>query len=131
MAAEFCNALWVPVAGPSRRAQLDGLQHQSSDGGWLEEEVVHSRGAACQLEVAGAGVQVHPGVVCNKDRAGLSCQAVLATVGRCSSLSLQQGCNRSQLHKCGGVLEAVRAEMQCMQSLFAAGRHMRISGGTG
>ena len=47
MAAGLWDALWLPVAGPSRRAQLDGLQHQSSDGGRLEEEVVHSRGAAC------------------------------------------------------------------------------------
>ena len=66
MAAGLWNALWVPVAGPTHRAQLNRLQHQSSDGGWLEEEVTHPRRAACQLETAGAGVQVHPGAVCNK-----------------------------------------------------------------
>ena len=27
MAAGLWDALWVPVAGPSRGAQLDGLQH--------------------------------------------------------------------------------------------------------
>ena len=63
----------MPVARPSRRAQLDGVQNQSSKGGWLEEEVVHSRGAAGHLETARAGVQVQPGAVCDKDRPGLSC----------------------------------------------------------
>ena len=41
MAAGLWDALGVPVAGPACRAQLDGLQHQASNGGWLKEEVVH------------------------------------------------------------------------------------------
>ena len=73
MAAGLWDPLGAPVAGARRRAQLDGLQHQSSNRGWLEEEVVHSRGAAGYLEAAGAGVQVQPGVACNMARRGFGC----------------------------------------------------------